>query len=563
MSWFASLFGLITILTDVQWSVSPGVPDAGIPFTVQLRLEGQGRNAPDIKVAPPEVEGLDILDGPDVRSGSNISIVNGQASAAWTRTLSWTVVAESSGAFRLPKVTAVSSSFEVEVPERLVVVRALKPSEDVFVELRCSNPSPWVEELVDLELTVLFRPFRDEELGTRVSSQDLLTMIDWERSVLGRFSSIINDRDRRGLSQFVRGRGEQEGWDGFRWTVSTRFRTSGTATLDPVRIVGSYPVSLVRTNTVFGTSVRVARRSPVRVDTPPIDIEVRTPPLADRPSDWSGAMGRFGLSASLDRVVLQMGEPVTLTLRIEDLNGSADLARLPDPPVDELLSAAGWEVSPDPAPGKVEGEVRTLRRSIRPMRNAVELPRLRLPSFDPVTNAWTVATSEAIPVEVSSSTELNIDALPTADLELESSPLEVGPETWPGLGTIHVVPSIGLIPMGVGLGLGLVIAGGLRALPAFTPRRTLSRRRELEHLRRELKTAQGQVAVGQAARAYLSAWSGHTADPISVLAKISPIRATELQEAFVALDRSDFGGGEEDASQHVVSLLLNLRERRI
>ena len=120
MSWFASLFGLITILADVQWSVSPGVPDAGIPFTVQLRLEGQGRNAPDIKVAPPEVEGLDILDGPDVRSGSNISIVNGQASAAWTRTLSWTVMAESSGAFRLPKVTAVSSSFEVEVPERLV-----------------------------------------------------------------------------------------------------------------------------------------------------------------------------------------------------------------------------------------------------------------------------------------------------------------------------------------------------------------------------------------------------------------------------------------------------------
>ena len=555
------LFVLLTSVPDIDWVVSPSVADAGIPFEIQVRLQGEGRSAPDLDVPTPEVLGLEMLEGPDVRSGSNLSIVNGRTSAAWTRTFTWTVVADSPGLYQLPEVVFTGSELDFRVNPGSVVVRELEPSRDVFVELRCSNLTPWIDQIVDLELTVLFRPFQDEDLGTRIGSQDLVQLIDWNRSALGPFSNILDDQDRR-RGQFVRGRGEQQGWEGFRWTVSKRFRSAGDAVLEPVRLIGTYPVSLVRRNTVFGSSIQIAKRRPVRVDTNPLEFQVRPPPQDGKPEDWVGAVGRFSLSTSLDRVSLGVGEPVTLTMRVEDLDGNADLARLPDPPIEQQLQDAGWQLSPDPAPGKVEGQVRTIRRSIRPTERADKLPRLRLPYFDAESSEWGVTVAEAIQVQVTAVSQLDIQTLPTPLVEAPQATLEVGPETWPGLAEINPVPQVTAGPLVGGLGLGLVLAGVLRWSPLLFLRRGLSHNRKLDLLLRELKQAQGHIQVGQAARAYLSAWSNHASDPIVVLRKSDPQLADELQEAFVALDRADFGGGSIDAGVRIIDLLRRLPGRK-
>ncbi|MEC8854975.1 MAG: BatD family protein [Planctomycetota bacterium] len=555
------LFVLLTSVPDIDWVVSPSVADAGIPFEIQVRLQGEGRSAPDIDVPTPEVLGLEMLEGPDVRSGSNLSIVNGRTSAAWTRTFTWTVVADSPGLYQLPEVVFTGSELDFRVNPGSVVVRELEPSRDVFVELRCSNLTPWIDQIVDLELTVLFRPFQDEDLGTRIGSQDLVQLIDWNRSALGPFSNIFDNQDRR-RGQFVRGRGEQQGWEGFRWTVSKRFRSAGDAVLEPVRLIGTYPVSLVRRNTVFGSSIQIAKRRPVRVDTNPLEFQVRPPPEDGKPEDWVGAVGRFSLSTSLDRVSLGVGEPVTLTMRVEDLDGNADLARLPDPPIEQQLQDAGWQLSPDPAPGKVEGQVRTIRRSIRPTERADKLPRLRLPYFDAESSEWGVTVAEAIQVQVTAVSQLDIQTLPTPLVEAPQATLEVGPETWPGLAEINPVPWVTAGPLVGGLGLGLVLAGVLRWSPLLFLRRGLSQNRKLDLLLRELKRAQGHIQVGQAARAYLSAWSNHASDPIVVLRKSDPQLADELQEAFVALDRADFGGGSIDAGVRIIDLLRRLPGRK-
>ena len=555
------LFVLLTSVPDIDWVVSPSVADAGIPFEIQVRLQGEGRSAPDLDVPTPEVLGLEMLEGPDVRSGSNLSIVNGRTSAAWTRTFTWTVVADSPGLYQLPEVVFTGSELDFRVNPGSVVVRELEPSRDVFVELRCSNLTPWIDQIVDLELTVLFRPFQDEDLGTRIGSQDLVQLIDWNRSALGPFFNILDDQDRR-RGQFVRGRGEQQGWEGFRWTVSKRFRSAGDAVLEPVRLIGTYPVSLVRRNTVFGSSIQIAKRRPVRVDTNPLEFQVRPPPQDGKPEDWVGAVGRFSLSTSLDRVSLGVGEPVTLTMRVEDLDGNADLARLPDPPIEQQLQDAGWQLSPDPAPGKVEGQVRTIRRSIRPTERADKLPRLRLPYFDAESSEWGVTVAEAIQVQVTAVSQLDIQTLPTPLVEAPQATLEVGPETWPGLAEINPVPQVTAGPLVGGLGLGLVLAGVLRWSPLLFLRRGLSQNRKLDLLLRELKRAQGHIQVGQAARAYLSAWSNHASDPIVVLRKSDPQLADELQEAFVALDRADFGGGSIDAGVRIIDLLRRLPGRK-
>ena len=545
----------LTAMADVEWVVSPSVADAGIPFEVQLRLQGEGRTGPDLDVPTPEVNGLMVLEGPDVRSGSNLSFVNGSASAAWTRSFSWSLVADAPGVYQLPEMTIKGKERDFKVNRRSVVVRDLKPSQDVFVELRCSNLTPWVDQLVDLELTVLFRPFEDEELGTRIGGQDLSDGIDWGRSALGPFSSIVQSRAQ---PRFVLGRGEQQGWEGFRWTVSKRFRSSGTSVVEPVRLVGTYPLSLVRTNTVFGSRIRIARRSPVRVDTNPLQIQVRPPPQEGQPQDWVGAVGRFTLSTSLDRENLKVGEPVTLTLRVEDLDGNADLARLPDPPIEAQLQDAGWQLSPDPAPGKVEAKVRTIRRSIRPTDRASELPSLRLPYFDAESSTWGVTVAEAIPVQVSAVRQLEVGDLPEPLIDRPEPTVEVGPETWPGLAQVNAVPSLTRLHVFGGLVVGIFAFGAIRTAPLLLSRREVSRKRKLDGLLHALDRAQGHVEVGQAARVYLSAWSNHASDPISVVRKRDPQLADDLQDAFVTLDRADFGGGTTDASTRVVDLLRRL-----
>ena len=109
----------LTAMADVEWVVSPSVADAGIPFDVQLRLQGEGRTGPDLDVPTPEVDGLVVLEGPDVRSGSNLSIVNGSASAAWTRSFSWSVVADSPGLYQLPELTIKGEDHDFKVKPRI------------------------------------------------------------------------------------------------------------------------------------------------------------------------------------------------------------------------------------------------------------------------------------------------------------------------------------------------------------------------------------------------------------------------------------------------------------
>ncbi len=65
---------------------------------------------------------------------------------------------------------------------------------------------------------------------------------------------------------------------------------------------------------------------------PAVDVEVKPLPQAGRPACFSGAVGQYTMSASLDRQALQRGEPLTLKLRIE---GEGNVALFDTPPWQE------------------------------------------------------------------------------------------------------------------------------------------------------------------------------------------------------------------------------------
>ena len=169
-----------------------------------------------------------------------------------------------------------------------------------------------------------------------------------------------------------------------------------------------------------------------------------------------------------------------------------------------------------------------------------------------------MTVADAIPVQVSAVSQLEVGDLPAPSIDRPELTIEVGPETWPGLAQVNAVPSVTMLPVFGGFVVGLLAVGSIRIARLLLSPRGVSRKRKLDALSFALDRAQGHVEVGQAARSYLSAWSNHASDPISVLRKRDPQLADELQEAFVALDRADFGGGTTDASTRVVGLLRRL-----
>ena len=139
------------------------------------------------------------------------------------------------------------------------------------------------------------------------------------------------------------------------------------------------------------------------------DLQIQFVLRLKRAAARLAAVGRFTLSTSLDRGALQAGEPVTLTLKVEDLDGNADLARLQVRKSNHSFKTQA-QLSPDPAPGKVDGKFEPsgeafVRPSVSP---SCPVCVCRTSMLKAVRGA-TVA--EAIPVQVPAASQLDIEDL--------------------------------------------------------------------------------------------------------------------------------------------------------
>ena len=141
-----------------------------------------------------------------------------------------------------------------------------------------------------------------------------------------------------------------------------------------------------------------------RLSTTPVEIDVRPlPPGA--PTDFSGAVGRFSISARTNGASGAVNEPLTLTV---NLTGEGNFDLLPDP---------GWPDTPgwrtfDAAPktiSRIDDGVligrRTYERTLVP-REAGDftIPPVRFTYFDPSKDSYETISTDPIPVTVAKGT---------------------------------------------------------------------------------------------------------------------------------------------------------------
>ncbi|HUX20484.1 MAG TPA: BatD family protein, partial [Spirochaetia bacterium] len=131
----------------------------------------------------------------------------------------------------------------------------------------------------------------------------------------------------------------------------------------------------------------------------PLHIEVHPLPLAGRPSDYTGLIGHFQLSVSASPTTVNVGDPITLTMK---LTGGPGLASVEIPRLSSMPGfLKAFRIPADRSAGSTSGSTKTFTQSIRAVSDRVsKIPPVVIPYFDPTTGQYTLLKSAPVKLTV-------------------------------------------------------------------------------------------------------------------------------------------------------------------
>jgi hypothetical protein len=532
----------------VTAQLTTGVVKLGEVVSCVVQVEG-AREARLLEV--PEVDGLALerTSGPSVREQT--SIIGGRTS--FTRTLSWAVTFRPGrvGDYTLPPMRLEVDGKPMQTRELVLsVVEDLTGADLGHLEFLGVPPRVYEGQ----PFTVRLRFGWDEQIEDQVNVANLI--LPWWNELPGTLEVgesappvgarlvevTVNNRARvRAVDlgrQPVRGRS-------FRvLELSRSFVATRSGQLD-------FPQSWLE----FGHVRRRAfseQRETYHVGTGAFSLEVRRLPEEGRPPEFSGGVGRFEVSAEVDRRDIDLGESLKLTV---DWTGEANLEFFELPGPARLEAFADFRVY-GTTNERFYGDRRRVVYDLAPKSaDVLEVPPLPLSVFDPELGAYTVVETAPIPIRVraieglESLEEEGADGGPPLAARDVQEPSEVAAE-------------LGAPPTGA-------VGGAFVALPlAWLAGRTAVRRRGRPDapaarrrrgarrvLARDLRGARDAADEARAWSAFLAArtdeavgaWEGRDA---RAWASVRGVELTdgaldELEAVQEELDRRRFAGGGE------------------
>jgi len=145
-------------------------------------------------------------------------------------------------------------------------------------------------------------------------------------------------------------------------------------------------------------------RTEVRTETwtsEPLEVTVRPLPEDGRPADFTGLVGRFSVKATPSSRSVALGESVTLVVKVE---GDGTLSGFQLPPLPEDAGLRAYDDEPERSASLDGGRFRTVatfRRAIVPeQEGSLEIPPVRITSFDPTAGAYVSVETDPVALEV-------------------------------------------------------------------------------------------------------------------------------------------------------------------
>jgi hypothetical protein len=410
-----------------QWNADAENLHAGVPFELDLVVIGFDEQPqptqPQLTVAGATARPL----GASPSVSQSITIINGKytktSSVKWV--LRWSVTPAKAGALHVPALTVSQSSKRATAAAVEGEIQDIATTDAMKLELALPSRPVFVGENIPVTLTWLFRASPQQNPTFQVP------MLDGEAFTIGtvpatnqktyKFSGgdktldlpyTIDEADLGGVT-----------YHRLRATFYAAPKKTGKIDVAPAAVIVALPVG--RSDFFGNAPSRMFRAVDVAHA-----LDVKPLPETDRPLGFAGAVGtQFSMQVSTSRSVVQLGEPVELsiTVKSDQRLDTLSLGRLDGP---GGLPKDRFTVPQDPPTGELsdDGKAKTFKVTANVTGPATEVPSLAFSYFDPVKGAYQTVHSDPIALAVKGGTVVG-----ASDVVAAAAPKKAGePQTSDG-----------------------------------------------------------------------------------------------------------------------------------
>ncbi len=329
LSMLFSLLPVLCMTQEISLSVSaPSEVQAGQQFRLVYTLNAEAEN-----FTGPDLKDFVTISGPAQSSSSSIQIINNQVSRSFSYTFTYILAAQQEGSYTIPAARARSGGKQYTSNPVAIKVRAAATppggsqapqgqsgqssggisNKDIFLRASVDKKEPYMGE----QIIVTYKLYTRLQISNYQIEQSPTATGFWVEELL---------RDNKNLLQYT------DVVDGQQYTVAEIRKVAlfpqraGKLRIDPlqIEIVARVQQQAQRRtgdpffdsffNDPFFSSRYQSVNHTLRSNT--VELDVKSLPVQNRPSDFSGAVGDFSFRATVDKTELAANEPVNLKVVI-------------------------------------------------------------------------------------------------------------------------------------------------------------------------------------------------------------------------------------------------------
>jgi tetratricopeptide (TPR) repeat protein len=446
---------------EVRAAISTRETYVGLPVTLQIQV----RNAEKFDApALPEVAGLKIESLGTPGRSTQTTIINGRVSTNSSVIYSYQVTPTQTGSFHIPPITVTADGEQLATPAFDFVASKSETGDLLFVEISGKEKDIYVGQSLDLQLKIWVRPYQDKQYNVTLSEGDMWHLLS-ERTNWGPFAEQIQQlaaRDQRPVGTEVLRKdrnGVEHSYYLYEIPATIYPKKPGKIDAKDVQVVALYPTAIGesqdpfggmlddmgfggRMGSMFGPRLAIESVHPIVAEAQVDPIEVREIPIADRPADYRGAVGKYRIVSQANETNVKAGDPITLLLGVAG-TGPMDLVQAP--PLAELPALTrDFKVPNEPLAGYVKGVQKVFQTTIRPrLAGITEIPPIPFSYFDPEIGKFITTESAPIPIHVAPA-----DTLALADVVGRSAAAGATSDDASQAGTADAGPQLAIATTG-------------------------------------------------------------------------------------------------------------------
>lgn len=375
---------------------------AGSPFAYSI-IVANGGQPDNVDLSP-----LQSYNPSEPSTQSRTSIINGRTSSY--QILTYQLLAPSKGDFTIPSVSVTVDGRNYQTNPVAISVVEPGTTKQIDVEAELSTQTCYVGQPVIL--TMSFYVWADIVRAKQIANIDIqVPALEDTAFIQEDIDSIPANTTQAVLP--VNGHEENvyqdqllhEGVNCVRVRLTKVLipKKAGTVNLKPASVTADLAVSQKTQSRdrffgdFFGPQYEYQRFG---VQSDPIRLTVQELPQAEKPNDFYGLVGNYTISADATPKEVNVGDPITLTIRI---GGIQYLKPVQWPDIEKIPGMAeSFKIPSERSDGEIQNNAKVFTQTIRPNHETVkQIPAIPLSFFDADAGKYRTVATKPIPLQVS------------------------------------------------------------------------------------------------------------------------------------------------------------------